>query len=79
MGENKISEILGRAIGDPAFRQGLLNDPAHHLEGYNLSLEEIASLQAALGGDDEGSEAEEPGSRKSPWVVNTLGFGGSGT
>jgi len=56
MAKKTISDLVGRAVSDPAFRQDLLADPegVARREGYALSLQEMATLKQM---STEGEEA----------------------
>jgi hypothetical protein len=47
MAKKTISDLVGRAVSDPAFRQDLLADPegVARREGYALSPQEMATLK----------------------------------
>jgi len=56
MAKKTISDLVGRAVSDPAFRQDLLADPegVARREGYALSPQEMATLKQM---STEGEEA----------------------
>jgi hypothetical protein len=51
MSQQAVAEIIGRAITDPEFREKLIDDAAGACQGYDLTEEELAALEAIDPGD----------------------------
>ena len=56
MAKKDLSDLFGRAVSDPSFRQDLLNDPegVARREGYDLSSKDLSTLKKMSA---EGEEA----------------------
>lgn len=46
MSQEAVQMILGRALTDPEFRQRLIDSAADACQGYDLTAEELAALEA---------------------------------
>jgi hypothetical protein len=46
MSQQAVEQIIGRAVTDVAFRQALIDNAAEACQGYDLTADELAALEA---------------------------------
>lgn len=69
-----VQMIIGRAVTDPKFRKLLIENAAEACEGYDLTEEELAALEALDGESLEAFAGKLP-DRISKAAGSGMGFG----
>ena len=68
MAHDAVSQVIGRAVTDAEFRAMLFSNPTQALQGYDLSVDEVAALKNLQQEDLEGLSTKlDPRITKRAW------------